>query len=230
MVERVHRTLKERLRARSPTADWMTHLPLVLLGLRSSLREDAATSPAKLLYGVPLRLPGQLLPGLAESLKPSSQFVRNLQEKTPMPTVFHSQRQSYLPASLASCSHVFVRIDAVKPPLTRPYEGPYRVLARSLKTYTLDRLGKAWVPSVDRLKPAFYYPPLAPSSVSPGGDLAPDLGSGLDPVALDAGAPVQAPPTPLRVSPARQRPPSRSSSSSSSKSPSRLEMKWNCMG
>ena len=62
MVERIHRVLKERIMARYPLADWMVHLPLVLLGVRSAVREDSGTSPTELLYGTPLRLPGQLLP------------------------------------------------------------------------------------------------------------------------------------------------------------------------
>ena len=47
MVERVHRVLKERLMSKSPQAsDWMSNLPLVLLGIRSSTRDDSAISPA----------------------------------------------------------------------------------------------------------------------------------------------------------------------------------------
>ena len=53
MVELLHRVLKERLMAPSATADWMTHLPLVLLGVRSAVREDSGCSPAELLYGGP---------------------------------------------------------------------------------------------------------------------------------------------------------------------------------
>ena len=35
--------------ARSSTPDWMTHLSFVLLGIRSSVREDSGSSPAELL-------------------------------------------------------------------------------------------------------------------------------------------------------------------------------------
>ena len=61
MVERIHRVLKERLMARSPLADWMVHLPLVLLGVRTSVRQDSSWCPAELVYGATLRLPGEFL-------------------------------------------------------------------------------------------------------------------------------------------------------------------------
>ena len=52
IVERVHHTLKERLMARSGfSADWMLHLPMVLLGIRSDVREEGLVSSAELVFG-----------------------------------------------------------------------------------------------------------------------------------------------------------------------------------
>ena len=62
---------------------------------------------------------------------------------------------------------VFVRIDAVKRPLMQPYSGPFQVLERNDKTFTLDRSGKPWVVSIDRLKPCFTYDMSVPSNSSP---------------------------------------------------------------
>jgi transposase InsO family protein len=60
MVEKLPRRLKDALRARGATATWV-ELPWVLLGLRSSPREDTSLSPAQALYGTPLVLPNQYL-------------------------------------------------------------------------------------------------------------------------------------------------------------------------
>ena len=60
MVERFHRPLKNALKARLSDSGWMTELPLVLLGLRSAWREDADCTPADLVFGASLRLPGQM--------------------------------------------------------------------------------------------------------------------------------------------------------------------------
>ncbi|XP_044016657.1 uncharacterized protein K02A2.6-like [Aphidius gifuensis] len=57
MIERLHRTLKAAL-MRSPKT-WIPVLPTVLLGLRNSFKEDIKTSPAELLFGTSLRVPGE---------------------------------------------------------------------------------------------------------------------------------------------------------------------------
>ena len=50
---------------------------------------------------------------------------------------------------------MFVRHDAVKRPLQQPYDGPYLVLDRSDRFYTLDLNGHTDTVSIDRLKPAY---------------------------------------------------------------------------
>ena len=56
MVERFHR--QNSLHARLASSDWFEHLPWVLLGLRTSPREDSATSASEAVYGSVLTLPG----------------------------------------------------------------------------------------------------------------------------------------------------------------------------
>ncbi|CAN7980416.1 unnamed protein product [Ixodes pacificus] len=57
MVERLRRQLKAALT--TPREHWDDYLPLVLLGRRSALEADIGCPAAVLVYGVPLRLPGQ---------------------------------------------------------------------------------------------------------------------------------------------------------------------------
>ena len=108
-----------------------------------------------------------------------------------------------------------MRIDSVRPPLVRPYEGPFRVLARNAKSFRLLRLGKPWIVSVDRLKPALGPAPATPlpSAVlsttapvfqqsapnipdAPGVRAVPDVPAAraATPVALDPSDPVEFPP------------------------------------
>ena len=61
MIERLHRQLKVALKARTADAHWMDHLLIVLLGLRVAGREDRDCSPAELVYGSSLRLPGEFV-------------------------------------------------------------------------------------------------------------------------------------------------------------------------
>ena len=47
--------------ASSGSGSWLHHLPFVLLGMRTSVREDSLCSSADLVYGSSLRLPGDML-------------------------------------------------------------------------------------------------------------------------------------------------------------------------
>ena len=127
---------------------WMDHLPFVMLGLRTAVREDSSCSPADLVYGSSLRLPADLLDSGPSSSSPS-EFVDGLRDFmrqcSPMPFNYHGNTASSVPSALASCSHVFMRLDAVRPPLKPPYEGPFLVLQKTAKTFTIDRLGKPYV-------------------------------------------------------------------------------------
>ena len=59
-------------------------------------------------------------------------------------------------------------VDAVRRPLSRPYEGPFRVLQRDAKSFVISRAGRSWTVSVDRLKPALGFEPgvLSPAAAS----------------------------------------------------------------
>ena len=156
----MHRQLKAAITARMETETWMEELPLVLLGLRSAWREDDNVSPSQMMYGTSLRIPGQFVPGV-ESAGGDDPFSRNLIQKMrqikPIQAPHHSTGKHgapFLPPSLSTSAYVYVRHDAVKRPLQRPYDGPYRVIKRGQKTFRIDRGGEEYNVSIDRLKPA----------------------------------------------------------------------------
>ena len=158
MVERFHRSLKASLMASSDNAsgNWVEELPAVLLGLRSTVKEGLGTSAAEAVYGEPLRLPGSLVSTPMDP--PSPAFVDDVRR--------HAYGSSFIPATrhgsegvsrgleaLRAASHVLVRQDHVRPPLTRPYKGPYRVISRSRDYFTLDLDGREDSVSISRLIP-----------------------------------------------------------------------------
>ena len=61
MIERLHRQLKNSLKARTTGPYWMDHLPMVLLGIQTAWREDPDCFLAELVYGSSLRIPGEFL-------------------------------------------------------------------------------------------------------------------------------------------------------------------------
>jgi hypothetical protein len=50
---------------------WAEALPLVLLGIRTSFKADLQASVTELVYGEPLRIPGELLTPKAEPVEPA---------------------------------------------------------------------------------------------------------------------------------------------------------------
>lgn len=78
-----------------------------------------------------------------------------MQQLQPPAVRSHQQKSPYVSSDLDSCTHVFVRHDAVKRPLQQLYDSPFKVNKCSNKHFTLDIQGKESVVSIDRLKPAY---------------------------------------------------------------------------
>jgi transposase InsO family protein len=161
MVERTHRQLKDALRARLAGPRWPEHLPWVLFGLRAAPKEDSGLSSAELVFGMPLTLPGQLL---AVPETPVEKVVEELRAVQPLPT----RQLSYAEAAsglqqLQQAEYVYVRRGGVVPPLSPLYQGPYRVLEKSQKFFSLEVGGRTEVVSVDRLKPHLGKAPISPA-------------------------------------------------------------------
>ncbi len=146
MLECFHRRLKDALRARCAAANWVDHLPWVLLGLRAAAREDDGSIPAQAVFGSPLILPGQFLdsPELP-SLIFLEQFSKTLSAaehtSTRHNTAATRQPPSQLPDDLAHALTVFLRWNGHVPPLQPLYDGPYAVLRSSLHHFML-RIGQ----------------------------------------------------------------------------------------
>ena len=157
LCERFHRAMKASLRASLKDSGWVDRLPWVMLGLRTAPKEDLQSSSAELVYGQPLRVPGDFVPD--STIPWSSAHQRTvLQDRArlfaPVPTSRHSLPQSYTPPRLSSAEYVFIRHDAHRGPLQPPYDGPFRVLETGVKHFVVDIGGRAERISVDRLKPA----------------------------------------------------------------------------
>jgi hypothetical protein len=164
LIERFHRQLKDALRARTATADWDLHLPLVLLGLRAAPKEDENVSAAELAFGTRLTLPGELLGApLAEKEELSAHVEAAATNFQPLPLRERSYAEvaAYVPELLKEAKFVYIRRGGVLQPLAARYDGPYEVKARRSKYFevlvgqTVDRV------SVDRLKPHVGADPAA---------------------------------------------------------------------
>ena len=165
MIERFHRTLKNALRARLASSEWYRHLPMVLLGLRTTPRDDTALSASEAVYGAPLTVPGEFL-GSPELPPPT--YLRKIEEAisgfaVPPPHHVPVSPPNQLPLALQTCKFVFIREDSSTPSLSPLYRGPYLVPERRDKFFRLQIGSKSDAVSVDRLKPAFSADPIKPA-------------------------------------------------------------------
>jgi cleavage and polyadenylation specificity factor subunit 1 len=157
LVERLHRTMKAAIMCHADRT-WTEALPLVLLGIRTAYKEDLQSTTAQLVYGEPLRVPGELLVAGAPKVEPSvfiQQLRRHMEQLRPVPATRHSSRTTFIHKDLRESTHVFLRQDTIRRALEPPYTGPHRVIDHNDKTYKFVMRGREVTASADRVKPAY---------------------------------------------------------------------------
>ena len=168
MVERLHRRLKESLMAlgNSERHLWYWRLPMTMLALRTTVKADLHASPADLVYGEAISIPGQILPStplsdedlLTQQRRTLSNLRVEVDRLQPVPTSRHRRPRVYVPDELDTCTHVFIRRGGVQPCLTTPYDGPYRVLQRTPNGFRIEFPGRGSdVIAKARLRPAITF-------------------------------------------------------------------------
>ena len=156
IIERLHRTLKQSLIARCIFSDWFYQLPWILLGMRTMPKVDIGSSPAEMVYGETIVVPGEFFPCESNSESMELRRARNAASHFKPVPPRHNTRNIHVPNVIKTCEYVFMRDDSYRPPLTAPYKGPFKVMQRSEKAFKIQLAsGKTdWV-SIDRLKPAY---------------------------------------------------------------------------
>ena len=160
MVERPHRQLKAALKSMENPRDWKDNLPVVLLGMRTALKEDLGCSSAEVCFGTVLRVPGEYYRPLqpetwADRTDFAERLVSYMSDLVPVQPRMPVNRPVYVHKDLLSCTHVFIRTDAVKKPLESPYTGPFEVVSRTDKNIVVLMAGRQDTISIDRCKPAY---------------------------------------------------------------------------
>jgi cleavage and polyadenylation specificity factor subunit 1 len=157
LVERFHRTLKAAIMCHAGQ-HWTDALPLVLLGIRTQFKEDLEASTAELVYGEPLRIPGERLTPTADPVDPAHlipDIRQHLARVRPIPATRHAFPVTFVHRNLEKCTHVFLRQDTTRRAFEPPYSGPYKVLSRREKTMQILVRDRPITVSTDRVKPAY---------------------------------------------------------------------------
>ena len=88
-------------------------------------------------------------------------FLANTNTLTHQATTGSNSHVTYahLEKALNDCTHVFIRNPTNKPPLSPSYDGPFRVLSKHDKYYTVDLVTRVDNVSIDRVKAAHLLRP-----------------------------------------------------------------------
>ena len=163
LVERFHRQLKASLKAQDEPNRWTENAPSCSAWPPYGRQNEILVVPQqRLVYGTTLRLPGTVCgTGFMTPVLDPAQImctgsnVQCVSWHQGTYTVTWPPLHSFT-RDLLSCTHVFLSdVITWQPPLQPPYKGPYRVLDRADKYYTLDIKGKRDTVSLDRLKVAY---------------------------------------------------------------------------
>lgn len=117
-VERWHRTIKEAIMCHQ-NDQWNKILPTVLLGLRSCYKEDFKTSPAERLYRYTFRIYDEFFTHEDPPQDPNfflEEFLIYMRNVKPVPAAYHCHQKNFWNKDLATCSHVFLRLDNIRRP------------------------------------------------------------------------------------------------------------------
>jgi hypothetical protein len=105
--------------------------PWFSLEFARRLKKDLRASVAELVYGEPLRIPGELLTPTAEPVD-SAHLITELRQHMarlrPIPAARHASPSTFVHSDLERCTHVFLHQDttrqALEPPIQRLLPGP----------------------------------------------------------------------------------------------------------
>ncbi|GFT03159.1 uncharacterized protein NPIL_305481 [Nephila pilipes] len=98
------------------SVQWTTVLPTILLGFRTTWKEDLQATPAEMIYGTPIMLLGEFLcPSKqnADSATFVGRFRESMQRLSPLTTRHHGQNTIFVSKDLTTCSHIFLRTDSI---------------------------------------------------------------------------------------------------------------------
>ena len=149
---------KAAIMAHKSPNPWTTTLPAVLLSVCSAVKELLGRSAAEMNYGTRLRLPDEFTEQYTVNAHTD---IKNYYDKLGIamsrfrlcPLRDTPQKYIFQYKELEAYSHVFLRRIAIAPPLTTPYDGPYKVISKSGRVMKILMKGKV---ETDHVKHAHF--------------------------------------------------------------------------
>ena len=178
-AENFNRYEKTALRCYSNSENWFEHLGLAMLGINASYNQDIQMSRAHRLYGKTLRFPSSFfakfttINNFDEPLL-LQKLMLFFEQSSPAPINTHKDYHKVsVDRKLFETPSVCIRFDRVKKGLEPSNTGPYLVLERFDKYFTIKTLRGQKNVSLDRLKSAYEVDILKDSVINSKGSKNP---------------------------------------------------------
>ena len=162
-IERVHRSMKTAFRALEDPSAWASQLPFITLAINNLPCDNNFFTAHQMTFGQAANLPGSVFPlqtGTEEgntSMSATLAFFECMRHhrKTarPLPDI-----SPHIDKDLFTCKSVWIRNNAKKSSLEPQYTGPYLVLDRREKYFTVLTDNGAVSVCIDRLKTSYELP------------------------------------------------------------------------
>ena len=107
VVERFHWQLKGAMKYLSDTTHWTKALPLILLGIRTTFKQDCRYTAEELVYGTTLRLPGDYF----TSTPTSSQLEPHF-HATQLKTIIHKLQSPNIRKQKQRTKHIHTNLSS----------------------------------------------------------------------------------------------------------------------
>ena len=158
MAEWTHRTLKAALMACCIGPDWKAQLPWALPCMRTTPKDGLNISLAEMVFGKTIAVSEKFFPLHPEAdnaiaARNLANFRRIVWKYCPVVETRHDNHPARIPKTIQTCTHVFVRNDAHRPPLQavpwplcRPREGQQSISSRDEWPQRLGVLSTTWSP------------------------------------------------------------------------------------
>lgn len=162
LVERIHRTIRVALRSLTDKSSWAATLPFIILAINNQISDNNSFTPYMMVFGQAATLPGTFFVGDQASddisctttdIHVFSENMRQFQRKSRD----NKLKNSYVNNDLWEVAEVLVRKDGYRAQFSKLYSGPYAVISRSDKYFTLLTNDGPENISLDRLKPFYRF-------------------------------------------------------------------------
>ena len=170
-AERAIKTIKTAFTAKLDSANWVMHLPIIVLSLNSMIKEELQTSAVEILFGQCLRLPGDIVTPeprcsiSSDIIENTRCFAESLHSTS---TRVQQTTSVFLPKTLNTCKYVFVGDDSNSSQFVSCILWCFLVVERNQEVFKVLKRGRLVSVGINNIKPGYVLQDLeSPQSPPP---------------------------------------------------------------